>query len=249
VKFCDLPSHAVELIALQPWLSEQNSLVNTAAVVVYGSHLMGKHVLFTTGIRRLGSKESGYFYRYPYRGETVREEWVLRRIENMKVPPAWEKARIARNPSAKVQAVGYDSAGRVQYLYHPKYRERKEREKFERILRFSDALPEMWRVTSNHLRHKSLDREKVLATMTRLMNAAYFRVGDERYAKKNRTYGIATLRRKHLTIEGDTLKFEYTGKWGQHQRKVITDTRLRRIVEECVELPGYEIFKYLDESG
>ena len=74
-------------IALQPWLSEQNSLVNTAAVVVYGSHLMGKHDLFTTGIGRLGSKESGFFYRYPYRGETVREEWVLRRIENMKVPP------------------------------------------------------------------------------------------------------------------------------------------------------------------
>jgi DNA topoisomerase-1 len=210
---------------------------------------MGKHVLFKTGIRRLGSKERGFFYRYPHSGETVREERVVRRIETMKVPPAWEKARIARNPSAKVQAVGYDSAGRVQYLYHPKYREGKEREKFERILRFSDALPEMRRVTSNHLRHKYFGREKVLATMTRLMNAAYFRVGDERYAKKNRTYGITTLRRKHPTIEGDALIFEYTGKWGQHQRKVITDTRLRRIVEECVELPGYEIFKCLDESG
>jgi DNA topoisomerase-1 len=172
---------------------------------------MGKHVLFTTGIRRLGSKEKGFFYRYPDTGETVREERVLTRIENLKVPPAWEEARIARSPSAKVQSIGYDSAGRVQYLYHPKYRQRKEREKFERILRFSDALPEMRRITSNHLRHKYLDREKVLAVMTRLMNAAYFRVGDERYAKKNRTYGIATLRRKHLTIEGDTLIFEYTG--------------------------------------
>jgi DNA topoisomerase-1 len=210
---------------------------------------MGEHVLFTTGIRRLGSKEKGFFYRYPDTGETVREERVLRRIENLKVPPAWEEARIARSPSAKVQAIGYDSAGRVQYLYHPKYRQRKEREKFERILRFSDALPEMRRITSNHLRRKYLDREKVLAAMTRLMNAAYFRVGEERYAKKNRTYGIATLRRKHLTIEGDTLIFEYTGKWGQQQRKVVTDARLRRVVEECVELPGYEIFKYLDESG
>jgi DNA topoisomerase-1 len=210
---------------------------------------MGKHVLFTTGIRRLGSKEKGFFYRYPDTGETVREERVLTRIENLKVPPAWEEARIARSPSAKVQAIGYDSAGRVQYLYHPKYRQRKEREKFERILRFSDALPEMRRITSNHLRHKYLDREKVLAVMTRLMNAAYFRVGDERYAKKNRTYGIATLRRKHLTIEGDTLIFEYTGKWGQQQRKVVTDARLRRVVEECVELPGYEVFKYRDDSG
>ena len=150
---------------------------------------MGEHVLFRTGIRRLGSKERGFFYSYPGTGETVSEKRVLTRIENLKVPPAWEDTRIARSPSARVQAIGYDSAGRLQYLYHPEYRERKEREKLERILRFSDALPRMRRVTTNHLRHKYLDREKVLATMTRLMNAAYFRVGEERYAKKNRTYG------------------------------------------------------------
>ena len=210
---------------------------------------MGEHILFETGIRRLGSKERGFFYRYPGTEETVREERVLTRIENLKVPPAWKDARMARSPSAKVQAIGYDSAGRLQYLYHPKYRERKEREKFERILRFSDALPKMRRITSNHLQHKYLDREKVLAAMTRLMNAAYFRVGDERYARKNKTYGIATLRRKHLTIAGDTLIFEFTGKWGQQQRKVVTDPKLRAIVEECAELPGYEVFKYYDEEG
>ncbi len=210
---------------------------------------MAEHVLFRTGIRRLGSKEKGFFYRYPDTRETVREERVLTRIENLKVPPAWEEARIARGPSAKVQAIGYDSAGRLQYLYHPKYRERKEREKFERMVRFSDALPRMRRATSNHLRHKRLDREKVLATMTRLMNAAYFRVGDERYARKNKTYGIATLRRKHLRVEGDTMIFEYTGKWGQHQRKCVTDARLRAVVEECASLPGYEIFKYYDDNG
>ena len=210
---------------------------------------MAEHVLFRTGIRRLGSKESGFFYRYPGTGETVREERVLSRIENLKVPPAWSEVRIARAPSAKVQAVGYDSQGRVQYLYHPKYRERKEREKFERILRFSDALPRMRKLTSDHLRRKKLGREKVLAAMTRLMNAAYFRVGDERYARKNKTYGIATLRRKHLTIEGDTLIFEFTGKWGQQQRKVVTDARLRAVIEECVSLPGYEVFKYYDDEG
>jgi DNA topoisomerase-1 len=207
---------------------------------------MAEHVLFRTGIRRLGSKESGFFYRYPGTNETVREERVLSRIENLKVPPAWSDARIARAPSAKVQAVGYDSQGRVQYLYHPRYRERKEREKFERILRFSDALPRMRKITSDHLRRKELGREKVLAAMTRLMNAAYFRVGDERYARKNRTYGIATLRRKHLRLEGDTMIFEYAGKWGRQQRKVVTDARLRKVVEECAALPGYEIFKYRD---
>jgi DNA topoisomerase I len=210
---------------------------------------MARHVLFETGIRRLGSKEEGFSYRYPGTGEAVREERVLARIEELKVPPAWDEARIARSPSAKVQAVGYDSAGRVQYRYHDKYRERKEREKFKRILHFAGALPEMRRVTSNHLRHKKLDREKVLACMTRMMNAAYFRVGEERYAKNNNTYGIATLRRKHLKIEGDTVIFEYTGKWGQEQRKAVTDARIRRVVEECRDLPGYEVFKYIDEGG
>ncbi len=210
---------------------------------------MGKHALFDTGIRRLGTKEDGFFYRYPGTDEAVRAEGILARIEDLKVPPAWRDVRIARGPSAKVQAIGYDSAGRLQYRYHEKYRERKEREKFERVLDFAQRLPEMRRITSNHLRHRHLDREKVLACMTRMMNAAYFRVGDERYARHNKTYGIATLRRKHLKIEGDTVIFEYTGKWGQEQRKAVTDARLRRVVEECRDLPGYEVFKYLDDSG
>ena len=210
---------------------------------------MARHALFERGIRRLGSKEKGFFYRYPDSSETVREERVLTRIEDLKIPPAWEEVHIARGPSAKVQAVGYDSAGRLQYLYHPKYRGRKEREKFERILRFADRLPEMRKTTSNHLRRKRLDREKVLACMTRLVNAAYFRVGDERYAKKNKTYGIATLRRKHLTLDEDEMIFEYRGKWGQMQRRCVTDARLRKIVEECTALPGYEIFKYYNDEG
>ncbi len=120
---------------------------------------MARHVLLETGVGRLGSKEKGYFYRYPDSGETVGEEKVLKRIEDLKIPPAWSDVHIARGPSAKVQAVGYDSARRLQYVYSPKYRERKEREKFERILRFADHLPEMHRITSEHLRYEKLDRE------------------------------------------------------------------------------------------
>ena len=209
---------------------------------------MGEHVLFKTGIRRLGSKEQGFFYRYP-EGDMVREERVLTRIDNLKVPPAWRDARIARAPSAKVQAVGYDSVERLQYLYSQRYRDKKEREKFDRILRFADTLPQMRKTTSEHLRHERLDREKVLATMIRLINTAYFRVGDERYARQNKTYGIATLRRKHLAIDGELMMFEYRGKWGQMQRKCVADAQLREIVEECASLPGYEIFKYYDETG
>lgn len=210
---------------------------------------MAEHVLYQTGIKRLGTKEKGFRYEYP-EGKPVEEERVLERISDLKVPPAWTEVRISQSPSAKakVQAVGYDSAGRLQYVYHPKYREQKEREKFDRILRFADRLPAMRKVTSDHLRRKELDRDKVLACMTRLINSAHFRVGDERYAKKNKTYGIATLRRKHLTIEGDTMAFEYRGKWGQIQRKAVTDPALRKVVEECVDLPGYEIFKYKEGS-
>ena len=154
----------------------------------------------------------------------------------------------ADRPQAKVQAVGYNSAGRPQYVYSAKYREYKEQEKFERVLRFADALPKMRKTTSGHLRTEGLGFEKVPAESSRLMNVAYFRVSVERYAK-NGTYGIATLRRKHLSIDGDTMTFEYSGKWGQTHRKVVTDRRLREVVEECVELPGYEVFKYVDESG
>jgi DNA topoisomerase I len=210
---------------------------------------MSSHRLFETGIKRVGSKEKGFSYVYPDSGERVREEKVLGRVESLKIPPAYRDVRIARGPSAKVQAVGYDSAGRLQYVYNPKYREKKEREKFERVLRFADALSTMRQVTSGHLRRKELDREKVLACMTRLMNAAYFRVGEERYAKNNRTYGIATLRRKHLRIEGDAMYFEYAGKWGKHQRQCVVDRKLREIVEECAGLPGYEIFKYFNGDG
>ena len=208
----------------------------------------GRHLLHETGIKRVGTKEKGFSYVYPDSGEEVSEEKVLKRIHDLKIPPAWQDVRIARGPSAKVQAVGYDSAGRLQYLYYRKYREQKEREKFDRILRFGDRLPEMRRITSEHLSHEKLDREKVLACMTRLINAAYFRVGDERYAKENKTYGIATLRRKHLTIHGDEMIFEYRGKWGQMQRKCVADRRLREVVEQCAALPGYEIFKYKEGS-
>jgi len=210
---------------------------------------MSSHRLFETGIKRVGSKEKGFSYVYPDSGERVREEKVLDRVESLKIPPAYRDVRVARGPSAKVQAVGYDSAGRLQYVYNPKYRERKEREKFERVLRFAGALPRMRQVTSGHLRRKKLDRERVLACMTRLMNAAYFRVGEERYAKNNMTYGIATLRRKHLRIEGDAMFFEYAGKWGKHQRQCVVDRNLREIVEECAGLPGYEIFKYVNGDG
>ena len=201
------------------------------------------------GIRRLGSKEKGFFYRYPDTGETVREERVLSRIKDLKVPPAWDEARIARSPRAKVQAVGYDAAGRVQYLYSARYREQKEREKFERVLRFADALPEMRRTTSTHLRHKELDADKVLVAMTRLTERRLFQ-GRRRALREeeqdlrhsdNQAQSPRNRRRHHdLRVQRQVDKTH---------RKVVTDGTLREVVEECVALRGCEIFKYLEDDG
>src|SRR5690606_38241333 len=130
----------------------------------------------------------------------------------------------------------------------PKYREKQNSKKFDRIIDFADQLEHMRRVTGQHLRKRKLNRDKVLATMLRLLEAAFFRPGSETYSKENATYGLTTMRSKHLTIEGDEMIFNYNGKSGQEQEKHIVDKKLAKIVQEIDEMPGYEIFKYLDED-
>lgn len=169
--------------------------------------------------------------------------------DSLKVPPAWKDVKIARSPNAKILATGYDKAGRLQYIYNPKFRAHQEKEKFERILQFARALPRMRRVTSQHLRHKQLDKQKVLAAIVQLMDRAYFRVGNEVYAKQNQSYGLTTIRSKHTTVRGDTIVFDFMGKSGQQQVKKIKDKPLAEIVKQLDDLPGYEIFKYYDDDG
>jgi len=164
---------------------------------------MGKHVLFKTGIRRLGSKESSFFYRYPHRGETMREKLVLRRHREPKGAAGVGEGTYSPKPSGEGPGGRLRFRGQGAVPLPPQIqREQGTREVRANIAFLRRSAGDEACVTSNHLRHKYLDREKVLATMTRLMNAAYFRVGDERFAKKNKTCGIVTLRRKHLTIEG-----------------------------------------------
>lgn len=172
-------------------------------------------------------------------------EW----IRSMTIPPAWRDVRIARSPRAKVYAVGYDDAGRQQAIYNPAFRARQERLKFDRILRFAEALPRLRRQIKKDLSRKRLDKQKVLACIVRLIDEAYFRVGNERYAAENHSYGITTLRSKHLEVSGNTVTFEFTGKSGQEHVKQITDKQIARIVKQLDELPGYEIFRYQDAKG
>lgn len=190
----------------------------------------------------------GRGFRY-YDDETpIVDAALLAYFKSLRIPPAWRDVQIARNKRARIVAMGTDAADRRQYIYHPSFRARQEQAKFERIVRFARALPRMREVTERHLAHKNLDREKVLACIVRLMDEAYFRVGNDVYAREHQSYGITTLRSKHTTIEGSTIVFDFIGKSGQHQVKRITNRRLARIVKQLDELPGYEVFKYYDED-
>ncbi|WP_410006491.1 DNA topoisomerase IB [Aequorivita nionensis] len=181
-------------------------------------------------------------------GKTIKDEEIREWIKLLVIPPAWTDVEINENRKADLLVTGRDDKDRKQYIYHPKYTERQNAKKFDRIIDFADKLEHMRRVTGQHLRKRKLNREKVMATMVRLLESAFFRPGSEAYSKENATYGLTTMRSKHLTIKGDELIFSYNGKSGQDQEKHIVNKKLAKIVKEIDEMPGYEIFKYLDED-
>lgn len=194
-------------------------------------------------------KRNGRKFDYFFNAQQIRNKEELAYFKSLGIPPAWQYVRISKNKKARILATGQDKAGRLQYIYHPAFRARQEKEKFERILRFAEALPRMRRITAEHLNHKDLDQQKVLACVVRLMDRAYFRVGNEVYAKENQTYGLTTLRSKHTDVKGNTIVFNFIGKSGQEHEKTINDKKLAKIVKQLDDLPGYEIFKYYDDDG
>ena len=170
-------------------------------------------------------------------------------IKSLVIPPAWTDVEITTNKRAKILAVGRDQKGRKQYIYNPKFRAKKDADKFDRILHFAESLEHMRRVTGQHLRKKKMTREKVLAAMVRLLDSAYFRPGSPKYTQQNQSYGLTTIRKKHLNIEGDEMVFSYKGKSGKFQEKHIINSKLSKVISELEELPGYRLFKYYDENG
>lgn len=192
-------------------------------------------------------KGKGFYYTDDS-GQTISDPELKDFFKSLVIPPAWEQVTINTSARAKIQATGYDIKGRKQYIYNPKFRKQQDELKFDRIIRFAKQLEHMRRVTGQHLRKRKLSRDKVLATMVRLLEAAFFRPGNEYYRKENQSFGLTTLRSKHLEIRGNEMIFTFRGKSGQDQEKHIMDARLTRIVQELDELPGYEIFKYLDEA-
>jgi DNA topoisomerase I len=197
---------------------------------------------------RAGDPENGFRY-LKVDGKELRSEHALRRIRSLAIPPGWSDVAVAPVASAKVQAVGYDAAGRKQYIYHPDFVAARKQHKFRKLRQFARGLPRLRAQTNQDLRRRGLGRERVLATVVRLMTRAFFRVGSERYAVRNKTFGIATLCKSHLTVRGNDLVFRYVGKKSIDQRRVVADTPLVEIIEELLTLPGERLFRYVDEEG
>ena len=181
-------------------------------------------------------------------GRALRAAATLKRIHALRIPPAWTEVHISPDPDRKVQAYGFDSAGRKQYIYSGKHVQHRDRRKWTKLKRVSAALPLIRDKTNEHLKRPVLDREKVHATIVRLICRAYFRAGSERYAVENKTFGISTLRKKHVEIRGNNLVFNYIGKRRIDQRQFVADTPLVEIIEELLGLPGDRLFQYLDDN-
>ena len=187
----------------------------------------------------------GFAYSYPD-GARVRDKETLDRIRALAIPPAWTEVWISRDPLGHLQAAGTDAAGRRQYRYHDHWRERRDAEKFDRMLEFAHRLPEVRRRVSSDLRRRDLPREKALATAVRLLELGSFRVGSESYARENGSYGVATIRRAHVRVSGDSLVFDYRAKSGKRRRLTLVDhelgpvvTRLKRRRHDHPELLAY----------
>jgi DNA topoisomerase-1 len=193
-------------------------------------------------------KEGSAFVYYDAAG-VISNTKLVERITALAIPPAWKDVEISRSPGAKVLATGYDDAGRKQAIYNPTFRARQEKLKFDRTLRFAEALPKLRRQVAKDLNRRRLDKAKVLACIVKLIDEAYFRVGNERYAKENHSYGITTLRSKHLDVDKDTVTFDFMGKSGQEHIKQITDRQIAHIMKKLDEQPGYELFRYQDGRG
>ncbi len=199
------------------------------------------------GIRR---KRAGKGFAYVGTdGKTIRDAKELSRIRSLAIPPAYTDVWICPSPSGHIQATGRDARGRKQYRYHPKWREVRDETKFGRMLGFSQALPKIRTRLERDLSLPGLPREKVLATVVRLLECTCIRVGNDEYAKSNRSYGLTTLQDRHVEITGSNLRFEFRGKSGKTHKVDLNDRRLARIVERCQDLPGEDLFQYLDDDN
>jgi len=200
------------------------------------------------GWRRLGSR--GRFRYVDARGRRIADADALERIDSLRIPPAWRDVRISPRARAKLQATGLDRAGRLQYLYHPEFRARQEAAKFEKLIRFGEKLPDLREAMAAHIELDPLEFEWTAALAVRLINQGWFRVGDERYAKRFRTFGITTLRKNHVRVRGKRIAFRFRAKHRVLVRTAVVDAELAEAMRELLTAPGgRRLFRYRNADG
>ncbi len=199
------------------------------------------------GIRRRKSGK-GFTYTRPD-GAKVADKATLERIRSLAIPPAYTDVWICPRASGHIQATGRDAKGRKQYRYHPAFREVRDSTKYEHMLEFARGLPAIRKTIDEHMSLRGLPREKVLATVVHLLENTLIRVGNSDYVKQNKSYGLTTLRDPHVKVEGGELRFQFKGKSGKTWKLQVKDRRIARIVKACQDLPGQDLFQYIDDDG
>jgi DNA topoisomerase-1 len=200
----------------------------------------------TPGIRRIG-RHNRFRYVDPH-GRTVADAAEIRRIKSLAIPPAWTDVWICLDPHGHLQATGRDARRRKQYRYHPRWREVRDEVKYARLIAFARALPRIRERAAADLRKAGLPRDKVLAAVVQLLEKTLIRVGNDEYAKANGSIGLTTMRDQHAKVNGSTVRFEFRGKSGIQRAVNLHDARLARIIKACRDLPGYELFQYVDDE-
>jgi DNA topoisomerase I len=199
------------------------------------------------GIRRT-KRGKGFAYSR-VDGTLLSETDVLKRIKSLAIPPAWTDVWICPFRDGHIQATGRDAKARKQYRYHPRFREVRDSTKYEHVVAFADALPAIRRRVDNDMSLRGLPREKVLATIVHLLETTLIRVGNDEYAERNNSYGLTTLKNRHVAIAGSEVRFRFTGKSGKQWSLRVRDRRVAKIIKSCQELPGQELLQYVDEGG
>jgi DNA topoisomerase-1 len=190
----------------------------------------------------------GFTYTKPG-GGTVKDPATLKRIRSLAIPPAYTDVWICPKANGHIQATGRDAKGRKQYRYHPRFREIRESTKYEHVIEFAKSLPAIREKVAEHMALRGLPREKVLATVVHLLETTLIRVGNEDYAKQNKSYGLTTLRDRHVEVDGSEMRFDFKGKSGKTWKLKVKDRRIARIVRAMQDLPGQDLFQYIDEKG
>ena len=190
-----------------------------------------------------------HFEYFDTEGKPIRDEQRLLRIKRLAIPPAWTDVWICPSANGHIQATGRDARGRKQYRYHERWREVRDENKFERLAQFAKALPDMRRRIARDLKLTGLSRRKVLATIVRLLERTFIRIGNEEYARENKSFGLTTLKNRHVTVKGARTHFQFRGKSGRQHEVDVIDSRMAKVIAKCQDLPGQDLFQYVDEDG